>query len=62
MAKKDELTDKLKYLNDKVEWSNKVADDAAEHKFFDVAKYLRNTAQLAKSQIYGIEQAIKSFQ
>jgi len=62
MENNQKLIDQLKYLNAKREWCVNVANDAAEHKFFDIAKYLRNEANLAKQKIDGVEFAIKSFE
>jgi hypothetical protein len=62
MKDNNELQDKVKYLQTRIAWLTTVANDAGNNNLFDIAKYLRNAIQISKSELYGIEQAIKSFE
>lgn len=60
MEKSTELQSRINMLKSKVTWCTDMGNEAANYGYWDIAKFIRNSASLANNELRGIELALRS--
>jgi hypothetical protein len=55
MENNDKIQNKINELQAKIAWCKQVGEDAANLKYWDVARFVRNAGSLADSELRGIK-------